>query len=103
MNSSRNQKIDTEIKPGPYNEVLPCKELCYGLVQSCPAALQFSCPLPRYGLNNSYGDWYTDGVGPGQVTCNNPAADMSNSARALRSYGVHACVAISTALLIMIT
>ncbi len=55
MNSSRNPLIDTNIKPGPYKEVLPCQDLCYTLVQSCPAALGFACPLQGRGLNWSYG------------------------------------------------
>lgn len=54
-NRSRNPLIDTTIRPGPYKEVLPCKDLCYSLVQSCPAALGFACPSERMGLNRSYG------------------------------------------------
>ncbi|KAL8803580.1 MAG: hypothetical protein Q9182_003085 [Xanthomendoza sp. 2 TL-2023] len=54
-NSSRNAKIDETIRPGRYREMLPCKELCYHLVQSCPAALQFACPLEERLLNESYG------------------------------------------------
>jgi calcium channel MID1 len=53
-NSSRNPIIDAQIKPGPYKEVLPCKDLCYDLVQSCPAALGFGCPEGKW-LNSSYG------------------------------------------------
>ena len=55
-NSSRNSIIDTDIQPGPYKEVLPCKNLCYDLVQSCPATFGFGCPLEGRGLNVSYGD-----------------------------------------------
>lgn len=54
-NSSRNPIIDSEIKPGPYKEVLPCDDLCYDLVQSCPAAFGFGCPYPGRGLEDSYG------------------------------------------------
>ena len=54
-NSSRNPIIDDNVKPGPYKEVLPCEDLCYDLVQSCPAALGFSCPLKNRGLEDSYG------------------------------------------------
>jgi len=53
-NSSRNPIIDETIQPGPYKEVLPCQDLCWDLVQSCPAALQFACPLPGAGLEDSY-------------------------------------------------
>jgi calcium channel MID1 len=54
-NSSRNPLIDTSIQPGPYKEVLPCEDLCYGLVQSCPASLGFACPITGKGLEESYG------------------------------------------------
>lgn len=64
-NSSRNPIIDNQIKPGPYKEVLPCKDLCYDLVQSCPATLGFGCPLEGRGLNVSYGERAPDG----SITC----------------------------------
>lgn len=54
---SRNSMIDNTIKPGPYKEVLPCKDLCYHLMQNCPAALQFACPEEGRGLNYSYGHY----------------------------------------------
>lgn len=55
-NSSRNPAvIDEMIRPGPYKEVLPCEDLCYSLVQSCPAALGFGCPYPGRGLEADYG------------------------------------------------
>ncbi|KAI2643673.1 stretch-activated Ca2+-permeable channel component-domain-containing protein [Xylaria nigripes] len=56
FNSSRNPAIDTMIQPGPYKEVLPCDFLCNELVQSCPASMGFSCPLPssKYGFETSY-------------------------------------------------
>jgi calcium channel MID1 len=63
-NSSRNPLIDTEIKPGPYKEVLPCQDLCYDLVQSCPAALGFGCPDGSW-FNASYGTRSPDG----DITC----------------------------------
>ena len=68
LNGSRNDIIDTAISPGPYKEVLPCKELCYDLIQSCPASLGFACPLKGHGLELSYGH-----VQKGEaVTCNWP-------------------------------
>ncbi|KAL8946267.1 MAG: hypothetical protein Q9222_007312, partial [Ikaeria aurantiellina] len=78
FNSSRNPSvIDDQIMPGPYQEMLPCKDLCYHLVQSCPAALGFACPLEGRGLNYSYGhyrrtdtDWY----------CNWPGGKLVNAA-----------------------
>ena len=54
-NSSRNPNIDALIAPGPYKEVLPCVDLCYDLMQSCPASLGFACPLSGAGLEQSYG------------------------------------------------
>ena len=68
MNSSRNPLIDTQIVPGPYKEVLPCKDLCYDLIQSCPASLGFACPLKDHGLELSYGDV----IKGGDITCNRP-------------------------------
>ncbi|TKA24152.1 hypothetical protein B0A50_06892 [Salinomyces thailandicus] len=54
-NSSRNTLIDTEIQPGPYKEVLPCEDLCYSLISSCPSALGLGCPMKGRGLESSYG------------------------------------------------
>lgn len=55
-NSSRNPLIiDENIMPGPYKEVLPCADLCYSLVQSCPASFGFGCPVPGRGLEVDYG------------------------------------------------
>lgn len=65
-NSSRNPTIIVDmIAPGPYKEVLPCEDLCYSLVRSCPAALGFGCPDPGRGLEVDYGQRSDDG----QVTC----------------------------------
>ncbi|KAI9818472.1 MAG: stretch-activated cation channel mid1 [Pycnora praestabilis] len=71
-NRSRNGLIDSMIQPGPYKEILPCRDLCYSLVQSCPAALGFACPLVGHGLNRSYG--IGDGVRDafGDITCSYP-------------------------------
>lgn len=68
INSSRNPSIDTTVMPGPYKEVLPCTEMCYELVRSCPPSLQFSCPLQGRGLELSYGTPSTDHLK--HVTCN---------------------------------
>lgn len=65
-NSSRNSIIDQNIRPGPYKEVLPCEDLCYDLVQSCPAALGFSCPYKDRGLYDSY---WTRSNYSGIITC----------------------------------
>ncbi|KAI2641847.1 stretch-activated Ca2+-permeable channel component-domain-containing protein [Hypomontagnella submonticulosa] len=72
FNSSRNPMIDETVQPGPYKEVLPCDNLCYELVQSCPAKLEFSCPQPdsKYGFNSSYGRQKSDG----SLSCNYPGS-----------------------------
>lgn len=69
LKSSRVSRIDDDLKPGPYKEVLPCIGLCYSLMQNCPAALGFACPLAGKGQNHSYG-YATNG----SVTCNLPGA-----------------------------
>lgn len=72
LRGSRNPQIDQFVVPGPYNEVLPCIDLCYNIVQSCPSALAFSCPLPRrIGFNTSYGIRSKTG----NLTCNYPGAN----------------------------
>ncbi|OAA64528.1 calcium channel subunit mid1 [Niveomyces insectorum RCEF 264] len=74
FNSSRNPFIDATVAPGPYKEVLPCDDLCYGLVQSCPSAIGFSCPVPgQIGFNTSYG-LRTAADNDGSVTCNYPGS-----------------------------
>ncbi|KAG6018328.1 hypothetical protein E4U43_003777 [Claviceps pusilla] len=56
QNASRNSFIDQTIQPGPYNEIMPCEDICYQVVQSCPSAIQFKCPQPgMYGFNVTYG------------------------------------------------
>lgn len=67
LKSSRRQRIDDIIQPGPWKEVLPCQNLCYNLVQSCPAALGFACPRGK-GLENSYGSLRSGS----NITCNFP-------------------------------
>ena len=79
---SRNPWIDSTIRPDPYKEVLPCQDLCYELVRSCPASLQFACPLENHGLNFTYGT--RAGYSNNTITCSSPQAgiDMqSGSAR----------------------
>jgi calcium channel MID1 len=76
FNSSRNPLIDEVIKPGPYKELLPCEDVCYKLVQSCPAALGFSCPQPGgIGFEGNYGRH--EG---GELTCNFPGSAHFKSA-----------------------
>lgn len=69
-NASRNKFIDETIQPGPYKEVLPCEDLCYEVVQSCPAAIGFRCPQPYMpSFNVSYGQRSPDSA---LVACNYP-------------------------------
>jgi calcium channel MID1 len=67
-NQSRNPMIDQDIQPGPYKELLPCTDLCYDLVRSCPAALKFGCPKSP-ALELSYGRREEH-----NLTCNFPGA-----------------------------
>jgi calcium channel MID1 len=74
MGRSRSPIIDAQVAPGPYKELLPCQGLCYKLVQSCPASLQFVCPLTGKGLERSYGSVTVAGISPGVMTCSEPGA-----------------------------
>ncbi|KFZ10157.1 hypothetical protein V501_05295, partial [Pseudogymnoascus sp. VKM F-4519 (FW-2642)] len=76
LNSSRNPAIDEIVKPGPYKEILPCLDMCYNLVQSCPAAMGFECPGPgNGGFASSYGRRPNGSSSEdGQITCNYPGA-----------------------------
>lgn len=77
VNASRNARIDELLVPGPYKEVLPCDELCFNLVRSCPASMGFGCPqFGDMGFNESYG---VKPLFPGDasgrisnITCNSP-------------------------------
>ena len=70
FNASRNVFIDTTVQPGPYMEILPCEDLCYEVVQACPAAMGFQCPQPHMpSFNASYGRRIQDST---DVTCNYP-------------------------------
>lgn len=74
FNSSRNPLIDQQVQPGPYKEVLPCQDVCFNLVQSCPAAMGFACPRPwQPGYNYSYGV-RTSADDDGTITCNYPGS-----------------------------
>jgi calcium channel MID1 len=75
FNTSRNSWIDTVIEPGPYKEVLPCADLCYQVVQSCPAALGFTCPRKgRAGFQYSYGEHASNSS---SVSCNYPGEALT--------------------------
>lgn len=82
--------------PGPYKEVLPCNDLCYSLMQSCPSVFGFGCPFPGRGLEVDYGTRSSTG----QVTCSylgafyyfNAAGRVGGDA--LRVWGVAALAAV---------
>ncbi|KAK8067163.1 calcium channel MID1 [Apiospora hydei] len=88
FNSSRLARIDEDVQPGPYKEVLPCDYLCYDIVQSCASSMGFSCPLPgKLGFNTSYGVLNENNtVNNTDVTCNYPgSAHYKNAASVLVS------------------
>ena len=101
FNSSRNPMIDADIQPGPYKELLPCKDICYNLVRSCPAALQFACPLEGHGLNYSYGSPHFDHLG-GNQGCNSPWTGISG-ADGVRMTGFVALYMVLTAAFMVTT
>lgn len=69
FNSSRNPLIDQVIRPGPYKELLPCEDVCYKLVQTCPAAMGFGCPEPgSIGFDGNYARHGRE------LTCNFPGS-----------------------------
>lgn len=88
-NGSRNSSIDTSVMPGPYKEVLPCDEICYSLVQSCPASIGFNCPLPGdIGFATTYGSRPEGMKGDvngriSNITCNYPGVAYFQSAASL--------------------
>ena len=94
-NSSRNPMIDSEIQPGPYKERLPCIDLCHQLVQSCPSALQFACPLEGFGLSYSYGK------DPAHGNCNslNPRDSGTTYLKAPSTLTILAMILIAATLL----
>ncbi|KAF4455249.1 hypothetical protein F53441_2399 [Fusarium austroafricanum] len=69
-NSSRNAWIDETVNPGPYKELLPCDDVCYEVVQACPAATKFTCPQPGFpSFDMSYAERDPDA---NSITCNYP-------------------------------
>lgn len=77
-NQSRNPRIDEEVAPGPYREIMPCEDLCYDLVRNCPAQLGFACPTPSDEQFNSSYQVREDGL-----TCNYPGSVHNPSAAAV--------------------
>lgn len=58
FNQSRNPWIDSTYSPNQWTELLPCIDLCYRVVQSCPPFMQFNCPFGDIALSQ-YGYWQT--------------------------------------------
>lgn len=91
-NQSRNNEIDNVIKPGPYKELLPCEDLCFDIVRSCPAQMGFACPNePMREL--SYGK--RDPTGR-DLKCNFPGAvvDLNQDRSAAGRVGARAGFAL---------
>ncbi len=103
LNSSRNPTIDEQVKPGPYKEILPCQDLCYNLVQSCPAALGFSCPQPgMMGFDYAYGYRPNGSANEnGQITCNYPGAAYHLNSAGIVQPGVW-MAAVTTLLILLL-
>lgn len=102
-NSSRVPNIDTEVEPGPYKEVLPCDDLCYDIVQSCPAALGFGCPQPgMIAFNTSYGRRQAETDSTSNVTCNYPGSAHYKSAAPLTAMISSAGVLVSAVLALLL-
>ncbi|WPK25048.1 hypothetical protein PUMCH_002349 [Australozyma saopauloensis] len=56
VNESRNEFVNEVVQPPlPYNEILPCIELCQDMVRTCPAQLKLSCPVKQDFVMQSYG------------------------------------------------
>ncbi|KAH7117944.1 stretch-activated Ca2+-permeable channel component-domain-containing protein [Dendryphion nanum] len=70
FNQSRNPQIDKELKPGPYQELLPCEDLCFDIVRSCPAKLGFVCPN-QPAMKYTYAKKINDDR---KLSCNFPGA-----------------------------
>jgi calcium channel MID1 len=98
--ASRNPRIDEVVKPGPYKELLPCDDLCYKLVQSCPASLGFGCPLPgQTGFEGNYARHDP----AGGLTCNFPGSAhvRSGVGRAVVEWGVMVGLVVVAGLLVV--
>ncbi|KAI8350139.1 stretch-activated Ca2+-permeable channel component-domain-containing protein [Blakeslea trispora] len=78
VNASRNSWVDETVTPGEWTELLPCIDLCYRVVQSCPPFLKFRCPDGDL-RSVQYGYWQ-EGLGTANGTTyrfdiNNPTCN----------------------------
>ncbi|KAI9245324.1 stretch-activated Ca2+-permeable channel component-domain-containing protein [Sporodiniella umbellata] len=84
VNGSRNPWVDSALSPGESTELLPCIDLCYHVVQSCPPYLQFHCPAGDL-VSNQYGYWQT-----GKTVVNNIAYQFDANHPTCNRMGVDA-------------
>lgn len=96
---SRNPMIDEQIKPGPYKEMLPCEDLCFDIVRSCPAQLEFACPnnparALQYGKRDPNGNVLTCSF-PGAVVKLNVQSSASFSSVASGSIALIASMLLA--------
>ncbi|RUS21475.1 stretch-activated Ca2+-permeable channel component-domain-containing protein [Endogone sp. FLAS-F59071] len=72
--TSRNPWFNTT---GSWNELLPCADLCYNIVQSCPPFLNFVCPPNLDLMLQQYGFWLDNSERTNQPTCNSLGLNFS--------------------------
>ena len=103
FNSSRSPFIDQTVVAQPYKEVLPCGDLCYELVKSCPASLGFACPKPEWMMQRSYGTLEMGQLASGVQTCNYPGLDVPDPGNAAAAVVVSrlALCAVAMSMLVM--
>lgn len=58
-NNSRNPNLPPF--NSTYQVLLPCLETCNAVDRACPNFMGFTCPLPKFNANVSYGVGYVDG------------------------------------------
>lgn len=76
VNESRNPWIDQTMAPGAWTELLPCIDLCYRVVQSCPPFMQFRCPKGDLAALQ-YGYWKKQTGDENRPVCNRVGLDES--------------------------
>jgi calcium channel MID1 len=95
-NSTRNPGIDAVLVQAPYKEMMPCEDLCFDIVRSCPAQLAFACPnSPAKEL--TYGQRDPDDK---ELRCNFPGAVVKlNVQGAAGTLTAHVWIAVIAAVL----
>jgi calcium channel MID1 len=82
--TSRFPAIDTTVKPGPYRELLPCIDICYEMVKSCPSSMGFGCPRQRPLVLRSYGYLNDDDAAGVPLPCNRLGVDQPRTSSGLK-------------------